>query len=106
MQNETLESVTQAISYEGYDMTAKVPNGKIAAGIIGLVVILAFVIATIILIRKKQKLVPVFIRFLRKKTVKLHKRAFAYSPISFTEITSEVRAVFPLWKVTVLPAAR
>lgn len=48
MQNETLESVTQAISYEGYDMTAKVPNGKIAAGIIGLVVILAFVIATII----------------------------------------------------------
>ena len=55
MQNETLESVTQAISYEGYDMTAKVSNGKIAAGIIGIVVILAFVIATIILIRKKQK---------------------------------------------------
>ena len=52
MQNETLESVTQAISYEGYDMTAKVSNGKIAAGIIGIVVILAFVIATIILIRQ------------------------------------------------------
>ena len=55
MQNETLESVTQAISYEGYDMTAKVSNGKIAAGIIGIVVILAFVVATIIFIRKKQK---------------------------------------------------
>lgn len=54
MQNETLESVTQAISYEGYDMTAKVSNGKIAAGIIGIVVILAFVVATIILLGKTE----------------------------------------------------
>lgn len=29
MQNETLESVTQAISYEGYDMTAKVSMVKL-----------------------------------------------------------------------------
>ena len=40
MQNETLESVTQAISYEGYDMTAKVSNGKIAAGIIPSLIVL------------------------------------------------------------------
>lgn len=49
------ETVTESISYEAYDLTAKVAGSKVVIGIIGIVLLFAAIIFAILLIRKKHK---------------------------------------------------
>lgn len=48
------EAVTEAISYDGYNMAAKAPNVNIIFGIIGLILLFAAIIAVIVVVKKKH----------------------------------------------------